>query len=866
MRVGLCTARRNTITAALLVVGALLPSVAPASAAPKQLRATVPATSFLGERLVVTGTVGRWSGGKAEVGLQRHDGKRWLTMAKAKVKPRATFSLAFQPSVKKRSVRVRVRLRRNGRTVATSKAVIVALVARPKPNSTSTPTPSGPSTSVPPVPGGGTTAPPVAGGGTPPTAPVRFRVGPVTVAPGTAADIPVPSQLTGFTQLSLAGAATGSGFSVSAIGALYRLSAGMAVAPQSASVQLAGTACDPSACDVPVEVTVDTVVVPIAAPTTSAVDGFSAPSPERAATGVSTLPGVVDLSDQLTVTLGTPDAVGSRSDADAIAAAVGGLVSGGLESLGVYELRWLQPQDLDARMSQISAMPGVIEVSRVSPGINDAMAEPPGDWSDDRGNSQATWPYTQIRAQQAWDVTTGGSTKVGIVDVGEAFADHEDLNVVRRLGGGSAEHHATHVAGLACARANGKGVVGVAWGCPIVTAGIGGGTDEEVLEAATRAAEDGARVINLSLGYADDHVCHSQAAQNDLIRRAQAGKRKFRSLFQGEKGRDVIWTIAAGNNCAVGVPSPYGANGDLPNVITVGATNDDGRLGNFSDFGDDVEVAAPGGVSAGDAGVWSTSVHRCFVFWRCGTYARDWGTSMAAPVVAGVAALVRENHPDLGAADAASCIVQSAGLATGRADERADDEPSSRDPIVTFSGSIPIVDARASVDCDAFDSTRAGAYVGTWTNGSWTLDMAEESPGRLGAINQSTTPFINGCSHGPGLKIITAMELDSASGQWNGDTVTVDSSCTRYMYNGRGAMRAVREGDGRIVLVMAWSRWSNGARPSIDADGNVTSVDEWYSIQIERPSGRRTTSSRRGALADDAASGALSAGPGTERG
>lgn len=651
------------------------------------------------------------------------------------------------------------------------------------------------------------------------------------VAPGSIVPIPIPEALESFLSLDLDEESPQ--LSVVEQDGIFALAASALASPGNRMLELSGVGCAGDDCATEFTLELPVKVRTLEAPA-GALEGFTSPSPDRLAAGTPIEAGAIELGDQLNVTLGTPDVVGTRSDAEFIAATVGAVVSGGLENLGVYEIRWTAPQDLDIRTAELSAFPDVTEVSRAIPGATTASAEPPGDWDDD--GDQAKWPFTQVRAQQAWDTTTGSDVRVGIVDGGLVYKKHEDLNVVESIGGGDAASHATHVAGLACARANGIGVVGMAWGCPIATAGIGDRSPTSVLEAAKKVAESGATVVNLSLGYQNGYFCHSALEQSKLIQRAQADKRKFRQLFQGPVGRDVVWTLSAGNNCARGVPSPWGLNDDLPNVLTVAATNDGGELASFSDFGSGVEVAAPGGVSAGDVGVWSTSVKSCGLFFTCGTYETMWGTSMSAPVVAGIAALVREEHPGYGAAETATCLIQAAGDVVGWTQLRSS-HPTSREPSVSFSSTddrLPIVDAEGAVECASFDSDDAGSYVGSWvSSGSWLLDISEESPGVLGAINQSSTSFGNGCVAGPGLKIMTGLTL-SESGQWNGSVAGAPSACSPISYHPLMALRAIRVG-GRITLVLAWAQTSAGTLPTIDPEGNITSSTPYYTTRLTRP-------------------------------
>jgi subtilisin family serine protease len=603
--------------------------------------------------------------------------------------------------------------------------------------------------------------------------------------------------------------------------------------PGSQAFVVYGEGCTASGCGQPLAINMTVVIRALAAPE-GPLEGFTSPSPARMSTGIPVGPGAVELTDELYVTLGSPNVVGTREEAEAAASAVGGVVSGGLEDIGVYELRWTSPQNLSARTSELEALGA--QVSPAMPGLTGTDRLPPGDWNDD--GPQETWPFTQVHAQEAWDTSVGSDIPVGIIDGGLVYAKHEDLDVVESIGGGEAAGHATHVAGLACAEANGIGVVGMAWGCPIVSASIGDGSPTAVLQAAEEVARSGVGVANLSLGFQNGYFCHTASEQQGLIDRAGKWKAAFRHLFQGPMGSNVVWTVAAGNNCAEGVASPWGLNSDLPNVISVGATDDGGELASFSDFGPGVEVAAPGGVSAGEVGIWSTWVEKCGILdlFTCGTYATDSGTSMSAPIVAGIAALVREAHPDYGAAEAATCITQTAGEETGWAEARSP-HPTSRKPIVSFSpvsDRLPIVNADAAVACSSFNSEDAGSYVGSWTGSSWILSVFDESAEILSGINQSDTDFVNGCIAGPGLQIMTDM-ASTGTGQWDGLVVSVDSTCTQYSYISPMALRAIRLDDGEIALELAWPQEVDGTLPEIEEDGAVFSASPYFSEWLYRP-------------------------------
>lgn len=830
---------RRRLATMLLVVCASMGWCVPAEAKSK-LKVKFPSSSIAGTPITVSGIAPK-SAKAASVRLERRTApRRWEAVAKAPTAAKVKFALSFVPSAKKQSVTLRVRITRNGKTLASSATQTIKLLARPVPLSgpilfppatVQAPQPS----LVPP-----TTPPPAI---PPPTSSSVMRlVGPaVELSPGASVAISTPPALERISTLALDSGLAG--VSLRAVEGTFELSAGVAVSPRPlAELRFSGTGCTALGCDQAFELEVPLLIREVEAPRGRALEAITSPSPDRVASGLKVRDGVVDLVDQLNVTFGTPDVVGTRAEADAIAASVGAVVTGGIEAVGMFEFRWPSTQDLDARTAELLGKPGVTGVSRATPGIVEAAASPPGDWDDDRANLEVMWSFDQVRAQRAWDITTGGDTRVGIVDGGLVYGDHEDLEVVKQVGGGSEADHATHVAGLACAKANGKGVVGMAWGCPIVSSGIKDSQASSVLEAATKVAGERPKVINLSLGYKDGNFCHTAAQQAALVRRAESDKQSFRNLFQGPLGRGIVWTIAAGNNCADGVPSPWGLNSDLANVITVAATNSDKSLASFSDFGSNVDVAAPGGVSPGDLGMWSTLPKSCGIggWFLCSHYGRMAGTSMSAPLVAGVAALVRSANPSIGAAEAAECIESSAGIAVGRVSEHSN-APSSRTKIVEFdpsTQSIPIVNAEAAVQCETFDSTRAAAYTGSWDNGSWTLSIAEESPGVLGIVNQQPTYFTggggSGCYGPTGLKILRGASLQE-SGEWHGLIVRAYGGCSSFRFESPATLRAVRNSDGAIELVMAWPTSAGGARPTITAEGSIVSATAYNSTRLRRP-------------------------------
>lgn len=280
-----------------------------------------------------------------------------------------------------------------------------------------------------------------------------------------------------------------------------------------------------------------------------------------------------------------------------------------------------------------------------------------------------------IRAAKAWDVTPSGSVAVAVIDTG--IRSHPDLDAKRVAGydmisnsfiandgggrdsdatdggdfdealecsGGSAydfisSWHGTHVAGIIAASTNnGEGMAGVAPNArivPVRALGRCGGTAEDVADAIRWAAgvpvagvpnnPNPARVLNLSLGGTSPCSANEQSAVNSAL------------------ARGAVVVVAAGNDAAlVSGFSPANCKG----VVAVAASNLLGDLSSFSNFGAEVSVSAPGGDSGNLPGIIST-LNGGITLPGVPSYATYMGTSMAAPHVAGVVALMLTRDPTL---------------------------------------------------------------------------------------------------------------------------------------------------------------------------------------------------------------------------
>ncbi|MFB6837712.1 S8 family serine peptidase [Streptomyces sp. NPDC056361] len=281
------------------------------------------------------------------------------------------------------------------------------------------------------------------------------------------------------------------------------------------------------------------------------------------------------------------------------------------------------------------------------------------------------WDMTQIKADQAWAVTTGSaSVKVGVLDTG-VDDQHQDIapnfnaadsascaygKADTRAGAWrDVGTHGTHVAGTIAAAKNGKGVIGVAPGVKISSVRIAEPTSslffaENTICGFMWAGDHGFKVTNNSY-YTDpwqfncpDNV--DQAAIIEGVRRAQVyaeGKGSLQVAAAGNSNYDlankttdsespndstpVTRTIT---NACIDIPT------ELPGVVTVAAQASGGAKASYSNFGNGViDVAAPGG--DGSTQVYSTLPG--------GKYGNMSGTSMASPHVTGVAALIASQNP-----------------------------------------------------------------------------------------------------------------------------------------------------------------------------------------------------------------------------
>lgn len=294
-----------------------------------------------------------------------------------------------------------------------------------------------------------------------------------------------------------------------------------------------------------------------------------------------------------------------------------------LSAIGVRIVDLALPQDADTYQATIAAAERLQdsgEYDWVEFDYIFGTADVPNDTFYDR-----QWHLPKIEAANAWDTTAGDSDVIiAIVDTG-IDPGHPDLADKLLPGHDFANSdsdarddngHGTHVAGIAAAITdNGAGVAGICRRCrilPVKALSAGGsGSNSAIANGIVWAANAGAKVINLSLG---------GPYSSNTLREAVD--------YAHERGALVVAAAGNSNTSQCGYPACY------DNAVAVAATDANDQRASFSNYGQWVSISAPG------VSILST--------WLGGDYREASGTSMASPVVAGVAGLVASQFPNEG--------------------------------------------------------------------------------------------------------------------------------------------------------------------------------------------------------------------------
>lgn len=378
--------------------------------------------------------------------------------------------------------------------------------------------------------------------------------------------------------------------------------------------------------------------------------------------------------------------------------------------------------------------------------------------------------YTNSQLADAIWVNEGEIGADGIDNDGNGYIDdvygwnfYDNNNQVYT---GTEDNHGTHGAGTIGASRDGLGTAGIAGSSSVKLMTIkalggedGTGTTESIVKAIRYAEEKGASVCNLSLGTtANDQTLYRAIADSEM-------------LFVVAAGNGTGWTGTGKNN---DVTPTYPAAWNLDNLISVANLQPDGTLHYSSNYGArTVDIAAPGSY------ILSTVAE--------GGYSYMTGTSMAAPMVTGVAAMLYSQYGDLTAAEARNMILNSA------------------QSMDTLAGKVKtggMLDAGAALSYDrslAAQAEEASDSAGTAQPGTNTPPAGEpQSPWWDGtAGDRGTAPII---------RITSAL-------------VGTQGYLTVNVTDGDGDLKVVRYAEGQRSA--AWfSGGSGGSAFSLDGRGN----------------------------------------------
>lgn len=243
------------------------------------------------------------------------------------------------------------------------------------------------------------------------------------------------------------------------------------------------------------------------------------------------------------------------------------------------------------------------------------------------------WNYDMIEAPEAWDTVPGSSsTKIAVLDTG-IDSDHPNLEdfVDTSLGesfvGGDTDDgagHGTHVAGTIASYGDVSGVMQETTLIPVkVLDDDGSGSMYNIQQGITHAASEDADVINMSLGGGEYDDAMEEAIET-----------------ANDQGTVVV--AATGNDSIQDVSYPAAYD----NTIAVGSVTSDESRSSFSNYGEELDVMAPG------SDIYSTTPNE--------NYETMSGTSMATPHVVGVMGLIRSADADISVDDATSIVKETA--------------------------------------------------------------------------------------------------------------------------------------------------------------------------------------------------------------
>ena len=416
------------------------------------------------------------------------------------------------------------------------------------------------------------------------------------------------------------------------------------------------------------------------------------------ATAAGTAEPVRPLTGRVLVTM-SPAAPGTAraASASATVASAGAHVAGPVvPEIGLVTVRPRRGETTAQLVARLRDDPRVRDVRRERRSTPRALPDDPALTTPERAagtpaGTPVEWWAAAQNLPAAWDITHGTGARVAIIDTG-VEASHPEFQgriayAADQSGAGSPRTdqggHGTHVASLACAAAdNGIGIAGAGYGCSLIVEKIDF-SDASIAAAIVDAAKHGADAINMSFG-TDGTVPPGQS----LVDALKFARKKGAVLVAAAADEDVA---EQGDPANVLQPTSTGADITKGMGLSVAAAAYGGGRAWFSGRGSQISLAAYGAFGrgggprgllgalpaaetdlerpvAGDVGAGIDPIPACFcrtTFNGDDRYAYLAGTSMAAPQVAAVAALMRDLNPDLPPAAVERILKETASRPAG---------------------------------------------------------------------------------------------------------------------------------------------------------------------------------------------------------